>query len=107
MKSILGRERNRLRHPDGSHRWIAVSAKDYKKMLLIAPIKEYQIVQKSLTQLDLNVAVDEKLTQDQCDKLSKWAQSALQFPANVKVYGHKELERSANGKLELFKSLIE
>ncbi|WP_419904506.1 phenylacetate--CoA ligase family protein [Kiloniella sp.] len=107
LKSILGRERNRLRHPDGSHRWIALSAKDYKALLTIAPVKEYQIIQRSLTKLDLNLAVDNKLTKDQKEKLTKWAQSALHFPAEINVYGHKTLERSANGKLELFKSLIE
>ncbi len=106
LKSILGRERNRLRQPDGTYRWIAVSATGYGVLLDIAPIREYQIVQTSLEQLVFNVAVEKDLTQEQSDKISKWAQLSLHFPGEIIVHSHRELERSANGKLELFKSLI-
>ncbi|MEH6633393.1 MAG: AMP-binding protein [Halopseudomonas aestusnigri] len=107
LKSILGRERNRLRHPDGSYRWIAISAKDYGKLLEIAPVREYQIVQISLERLEFNVAVEVDLTKDQITKLNAWARSALNFPKEIVVKSYPELERSSNGKLELFKSLIE
>ena len=107
LKSILGRERNRLRQPDGEYRWIALSAQAYGEMLTIAPIREYQIVQASLDELVLNVAVDVDLSTDQIKTLSLWAQKSLPFAGKVTVIGHDELKRSANGKLELFQSLIE
>ncbi|WP_421783468.1 phenylacetate--CoA ligase family protein [Kiloniella litopenaei] len=107
LKSILGRERNRLRQPDGEYRWIALSAKAYGEMLMIAPVREYQIVQVSLDELTLNVALEEELTDDQTKALSMWAKKSLPFSGTVRVVSHKKLERSANGKLELFQSLIE
>lgn len=107
LKSILGRERNRLRKPDGSYRWIAISAKGYGELLSIAPIREYQIIQVSLNQLEINFAVEEDLSPEQCDKISDWAQNQLHFPGEIIVKSHRELERSSNGKLELFKSLID
>ncbi len=107
LESILGRERNRLRLPDGQYRWIALSAKAYGEMLAIAPIREYQIVQVSLDQLILNIALDGDLLDQQAKALSLWAQKSLPFPGTVTVTPHKELKRSGNGKLELFQSLID
>ncbi|WP_125933299.1 phenylacetate--CoA ligase family protein [Kiloniella majae] len=107
LKTILGRERNRLRQPDGQYRWIALSAKAYGEMLAIAPVREYQIVQVSLNELTLNVALDVDLSDQQSQELSLWAQKSLPFSGVVTVVPHKELKRSSNGKLELFQSLIE
>ncbi|WP_120495295.1 phenylacetate--CoA ligase family protein [Kiloniella sp. EL199] len=107
LKSILGRERNRLRQPDGQYRWIAISAKEYGELLEIAPIREYQIIQVSFEKLELNVAVYGELSEQQFQKLSIWAKKALSFEGEVVVNCYADLERAANGKLELFKSLVE
>ncbi|WP_020592393.1 phenylacetate--CoA ligase family protein [Kiloniella laminariae] len=107
IERILGRERNRLRHPDGGYRWIGVSASDYGILLAIAPIQEYQIIQKSLTELEFWIALPEDPGEDQVRQLQDWARSALHFPAEITIIARRSLERSANGKLELFKSLIE
>ncbi|MCZ4280040.1 AMP-binding protein [Kiloniella laminariae] len=107
LERILGRERNRLRHPDGSYRWISISATDNGKLLAIAPIQEYQIIQNSLTELEFRIAVPEDPAPDQIRQLQEWARSALHFPATITIIAQRRLERSANGKLELFKSLID
>ncbi|WP_156176865.1 hypothetical protein [Kiloniella spongiae] len=61
----------------------------------------------SFSHLKLNIGLAIDLSDDQAGELTLWAQKSLPFPGTVTVMPHKELKRSANGKLELFQNLID
>lgn len=59
IRRILGRERNLLRLPDGRRYWPLVGALDYRG---IAPVRQYQIIQRSLERVSLRLAVEHPLS---------------------------------------------
>ena len=58
VRRILGRQRNLLRLPDGRCFWPLVGAYSYRD---IAPVRQYQIVQRSLERVTLRLAVERPL----------------------------------------------
>jgi phenylacetate-CoA ligase len=58
IRRILGRERNLLRLPDGRRYWPLVGAFGYRE---IAPVRQYQIIQRSLERVTLRLAVERPL----------------------------------------------
>jgi len=59
IRRILGRERNLLRLPDGRRFWPLVGAFGYRD---IAPVRQYQIIQRSLERVTLRLAVERSLS---------------------------------------------
>ena len=59
IRRILGRERNLLRLPDGRRFWPLVGAFGYRD---IAPVRQYQIIQRSLERVTLRLAVERPLS---------------------------------------------
>jgi phenylacetate-CoA ligase len=59
IRRILGRQRNFLRLPDGRRYWPLVGAFGYRD---IAPVRQYQIVQRSLERVTLRLAVERPLS---------------------------------------------
>jgi phenylacetate-CoA ligase len=62
LKTIHGRVRNMLRHPDGSTRWPNFG---FRKFMQVAPLRQFQIVQHSLDEIELKIVVDEELMKEQ------------------------------------------
>jgi phenylacetate-CoA ligase len=58
IRRILGRQRNLLRLPDGRRFWPMVGAWSYRD---IAPVRQYQIIQRSLERVTLRLAVERPL----------------------------------------------
>jgi phenylacetate-CoA ligase len=59
IRHILGRQRNLLRLPDGRRFWPLVGFADYRN---IAPVRQYQIIQRSFERVTLRLAVERPLT---------------------------------------------
>jgi phenylacetate-CoA ligase len=59
IRRILGRQRNLLRLPDGQRFWPVVGFGDYRD---IAPVRQYQIIQRSLERVTLRLAVERPLS---------------------------------------------
>ena len=59
IRRILGRQRNLLRLPDGRRYWPLVGAFGYRE---IAPVRQYQIIQRSVERVTLRLAVERPLT---------------------------------------------
>ncbi|MBK8121370.1 MAG: phenylacetate--CoA ligase family protein [Sulfuritalea sp.] len=55
IRRILGRQRNFLRLPDGRRYWPMVGALGYRE---IAPVRQYQIIQRSLERVTLRLATE-------------------------------------------------
>ena len=103
LKTINGRVRNMLRHPDVSARWPNFG---FRKFMLVAPLRQFQIVQHTLDKIELKIVVDEKLTDGQEEAVREILRDNLGHPFAVNLSYHAQLPRSANGKFEDFISML-
>ena len=104
LKRILGRRRNMVTLPDGSRHWPAMGFHAFRD---IAPIRQYQGVQRTLDTVEMNLVVDSPLTGEQEALLRKVIQDALGYPFNLLFHYHdRELPKTRGGKFEEFISML-
>lgn len=103
LKRVHGRVRNMLLHPDGSMHWPGFG---YRKFLHIAPLKQFQLVQHDVNQLEFKVVVDRKLSSEQEEGIREILRENLGHPFAVNISYHQALARSASGKFEDFVSML-
>lgn len=100
LARIAGRERNMVKLPDGSTHWPLVGFHRFRD---IAPLRQYQLVQRSLGEIELRLVCDRALKTDEETRLAAVIRDALGHPFALRfVYFDGELPRSANGKFEEF-----
>lgn len=104
LKRILGRVRNMLTLPSGEKRWPDFGFRHYEA---IAPIRQFQMVQKSLEDIEMRLVVDVPLNEGQEAKLAKVIQVALGHPFRITFSYHPTIQRSASGKFEDFLSEVQ
>jgi len=92
-----------LRHPDGSSRWPSFG---FRKFMQVAPLRQFQIVQRSLDEIELKVVVDQELSGEQEVRIKEILKEALGHPFMVRLSYHAALPRSAGGKFEDFVSML-
>lgn len=103
LKKIMGRSRNLLTFPDGKKWWPTLPPKKY---LHIAPIRQMQLVQKSLETIEVRLAVDAPLKSDQEEALTEALRNMLKYPFNLLFTYYPELEYGPNHKFDDFISEI-
>ena len=104
LKRILGRTRNMVMRPDGTTSWPITGFKRFREF---APIVQYQLVQDSLTSIEIRLVVEAPLTKDQERAVAAHVQSFLGWPFETRFrYFEGRLPTGRNGKFEEFKSLI-
>lgn len=100
IRRILGRQRNLLRLPNGRRFWPLVGAFDYRD---IAPVRQYQVVQRSLERVTLRLAVERPLSVDEERGL---AEKLVEFLGHRFVvdfdYCTPTIPRGPGGKFEDF-----
>jgi len=102
---ILGRNRNMLRLPGGGERWPLVGFDRYRE---IAPIRQYQLIQHTLEEIEARFVTDRALSEDEEARLGAVIRSALGHPFRVSfTYFESEIPRGAGGKFEEFVSRVE
>ena len=100
LARILGRERNLVRLPDGRRHWPLVG---FQRFPEAAPVRQYQVVQRSLSEVDLRVSTDAPLTAGQRERLAAIVRDALGHPFEVRVEEHRDpLPVGPGGKFEEF-----
>ena len=100
LTRIYGRERNMLKLPDGRQHWPLVGFQQYRA---VAPILQYQLIQKSLTDIEVRLVLEQSLSSAQQKELSRVIQSSLGYPFNlIYVFFEHALPRSKGGKFEEF-----
>lgn len=100
LRRILGRTRNLVRLPDGSRHWPLVGFAGYRD---IAPIRQYQLVQQSLTQIDVRLVVDAPLTDAQQAALRALVCRSLRHDFDVRFACFDgRLPPATGGKFEEF-----
>lgn len=104
FKQIRGRERNLVKKPDGTRNWPMVGFHQFRD---IAPVNQYQLVQKSLEEIEMKVVAAASLGDDQKQALIEVVQKALGYPFRIDITEHEgRLPIGKNGKFEEFVSLI-
>ena len=104
LKRILGRRRNMVTLPDGSRHWPLLGFHAFRE---IAPIRQYQAIQRDLQAVEVNFVVDTPLTPEQERKLREIIQAALGYPFAIQFrYHSEELPKSRGGKFEEFVSMV-
>lgn len=100
LKRILGRERNLILMPDGSRHWPLVG---FHKFREIAPILQYQLVQRDREHIDLRLVVARALTSDERNGLIAHVQASLGHPFALAIsYFDDRIPGGKNGKFEEF-----
>jgi phenylacetate-CoA ligase len=104
LSRVLGRERNMVHLPDGSRHWPLVGLHHFRE---VAEILQYQLVQHSLTEVEMRLVTRAPLAPAAEQKLREIVQHALghAFPLRFS-YSEQELANSAGGKFEEFVSLL-
>jgi phenylacetate-CoA ligase len=100
IRRILGRQRNLLRLPDGRRFWPLVGAFGYRE---IAPVRQYQIIQRSLERVTLRLAAERPLTVAEESGLTEKLLEFLghRFAVNFE-YFTPNISRGPGGKFEDF-----
>jgi len=101
LRRIFGRRRNMLTLPDGNRRWPFLGEYRYRD---VAPVRQYQIVQKSLELIEVVLAADRPLTSTEESKLSEIIRAELGYPFELSFVYVDEIPRSPSGKFEDFRS---
>ena len=100
LARIAGRERNMVRLPDGTTHWPLVGFHRFRE---IAPLRQYQLVQRSLQSVEVRLVCDRALAATEEAQLGAVIKTALGYPFELRfVYFERELPRPANGKFEEF-----
>jgi phenylacetate-CoA ligase len=103
LTRINGRVRNLLTLPTGEQRWPVFGENNFND---IAPIRQYQIVQKSLETIEVRLVVLADLDDDQEERLRSLILDRLGHPFTLVFSYLDDIPRTASGKFEDFRSEI-
>lgn len=103
LSRINGRVRNMLTLPTGEQHWPFLGARQYND---VAPIRQYQFVQKTLELIEVKLVALRQVTADEEDKLREIIIARLGYPFELTFTYHDDIPRSAGGKYEDFMSEI-
>jgi phenylacetate-CoA ligase len=103
LRRILGRVRNMLSFPDGSRAWPTFNIAALEK---VAPFSQFQIVQKTLEELEVRLVPLRPLTADEECALSQALAESLGHSFRCRFVYYEEIPRSAGGKYEDFRSEV-
>ena len=103
LTRVLGRVRDMLVYPDGRKGWPLLGDMYYKD---IPAIRQYQVVQHAVDDIEIKIVADRRLTGIEEAKLAEWLhyRSGHAFP--VRVTYHPEIPRSAGGKYQDFRNAM-
>ena len=100
LKRILGRRRNMVRLPDGRVLWPAIGGLRYSE---IAPIRQFQFIQRERGTIEVRLVSDAPLSADQERRIGDLIRTALDFPFKLEYsYFPEQIPRGPGGKFEEF-----
>ncbi|MDP1537458.1 MAG: hypothetical protein Q8L95_09780 [Burkholderiales bacterium] len=103
INRILGRVRNMLRLPGGGMRYPRFGESQFGS---IAPVRQFQVVQKSLSDIEVTLVVARPLTSAEEDALRTLILKNLGHQFAVSFVYCEDIPRSASGKYEDFRSEV-
>lgn len=104
LSRIMGRRRNMVVFPDGKRHWPLVGAYRFRE---VADIRQYQVVQHALDEIEVRLVVAHPLSGEQEVRLTALIRNALGHPFPLRYsYFDQELPKTRGGKFEEFVSLV-
>jgi len=103
LRRILGRVRNTLVTADGQRFWPTFGK---RALAAVAPIRQYQFVQKSFDLVEARLVVATPLTGEQEDYVRRSIQAQLPDGVHLAITYRERLERGTSGKFEDFVSEV-
>jgi phenylacetate-CoA ligase len=107
INRILGREQDMVTLPNGEKRWTLLSSGNIEAFLEIAPVRQYQFVQKNLKTIEARLVVERELNDTEKEALVDWILDKLDHPFTVEISFVDEIPRTASGKYQDFISEID
>jgi phenylacetate-CoA ligase len=100
LRRIAGRRRNMARLPDGRSLWPAIGGLRYAE---IAPIRQFQFIQRERETIEVRLVSAAPLTADQERRIGDLIREALDYPFELEfIYFAEEIPRGPGGKFEEF-----
>lgn len=99
LRRIVGRQRNLLCLPDGTK----VFMEGWREFAELAPIRQFQLVQSSITHLDVNLVTERRPSQEEEDAMRRYLRDKARHEFEIAFHYHDIIERGANGKFEEFR----
>jgi len=106
LRRILGRQRNIFVLPNGEKRWPVLDT-SIKGLSEITCVRQFQVVQSSFTELDVNMRVTRPLTEAEQTIIRATLESALGYPFEIRIHYVDSIERGSSGKFEDYRCDIE
>ncbi len=106
IKRVLGRHQDMATLPTGERRWTLLSTGNIESFLAIAPIHQYQFVQKDLRTFEVRLVVERALDHGEKDKIRDWVREKVGYPFDVAFSFVNEIPRTKSGKYRDFVSEI-
>lgn len=103
LKRVVGRTRNMVRTPEGKCYWPSFPVEDW---LSIADIRQFQLRQTALDSIEIAVAMDGRLSEEQIRLLESKLHKSLNYAFKLKFHFVSAIEVQKNGKYEDFISLL-
>lgn len=103
LRRIHGRQRNMLRLPDGRQLWPSFPSSLW---LDVAPVEQFQVIQRNVSELEVNYVMSRGLTPDEQARLAEALTTRLGFAFTFDWRRQPHLERTSGGKFEDFMSLV-
>ena len=104
IRRIVGRQRNMAVLPTGEKLWPTVGFKRYAE---VVPVKQYQFVQHSPTELEMRLATARPPTVEEEKRLAAIVQEAMGYPFAITFTYVEAIAQGPNGKFEDFISRID
>ena len=107
LKRILGRQRNILVLPNGQQIWPSFELDSGgNDIAMFRGVRQMQLVQRTATDIDVNLVVEQPLHEDLIALLNKHIISVLGYPFQIKLNYMNSIPRSPTGKYEDFRSEV-
>lgn len=103
INRIYGRERNMVTLPGGGKHYPSFPSDAWAHL---APIRQIQLVQKSLEHIEARLAMDREMNESERDAFIKVIQERMKHPFRITISYYDRIERSKGGKFEDFISEI-
>lgn len=106
IKQILGRVSNKLVLPDGNTRIVYLGR--YRDAAALIPVvRQFQVIQHSLTDVENKLVVSDPLTSEQEETLKAALITVLGHPFDITFSYYDDLPRAPSGKFEEFISKVD
>ena len=106
LKRIMGRQRNMFCLPTGERFWPSLSLEGDAVPQAAASIRQYQIIQRSVEQIEARLVTPQPLGRECENELTNWLCRSFGHRFQVQYTYVPEIQRSAGGKFEDFRSEV-